>query len=402
MKVFVTDGLTRRALNVCRSLGQAGLEVTCGEKTRFCVTAFSRYCHRAVVYPSPRSEPEAFIAWLADYLRREPHDFLIPMEHQVSVLIASHEALLRPLCHLPFPEYATMSLFLDKWETLKLAAELNIPYPPTVLPSGPERVLEETAHLQPPLLVKPRISCAARGMLYVTHPRHLSEAYRQVHAQYPQPMVQQVIPQGDKLNVGCLLDHTSRPLATFVQKELRNYPWRDGPSTAQESIARPDLVETSLALLQHAGWWGVVELDYMVDPRHGKPLLLEVNPRFWASIKLALDCGVDFPALLCRMESGQPVPPTNSYPLGRICRSLLPLDILHFLTNPQRLHMQPSFFRFFDPQISDDIISRQDPGPTLGFLLSAARHLFDLDEWQHTLHVGERKDRFRDNGASQH
>jgi predicted ATP-grasp superfamily ATP-dependent carboligase len=391
-KVFITDGFTRRALAVCRSLGRAGFEVTCGEKSRLTPTAFSRYCRRAVVYPSPRDCPAAFMDWLVDYLRREPHDILIPMEHDVTVLLASHEQLLRPLCCLPFPEKNKMSVFLDKWETLKLAAELGIPHPRSVLPSTPERVVQETAHLQSPLVIKPRLSCAARGIFYVQGPHDLAEAYSKVHARFPFPIVQEAISQGEKLDVGCLLDYDSRLMAAFVQKELRGYPLRDGPSTAQESVWRPDLVEMSVALLQKAAWWGIAEIDYVVDPRTESPMLLEVNPRFWASIQLSIACGVNFPVLLCHLINGERMTPVNSYPVGRICRALLPLDILHFLTNPQRFHMAPGFFDFSDRRIDYDLISLQDPGPILGFFLAAARHVFDREEWRHTLHIGECKD----------
>lgn len=39
-------------------------------------------------------------------------------------------------------------------------------------------------------------------------------------------------------------------------------------------------------------------VEYKVDASTGVPYLMEVNGRFWGSLQLAIDAGVDFPALL--------------------------------------------------------------------------------------------------------
>ncbi|HMK52967.1 MAG TPA: hypothetical protein VK551_10720, partial [Thermodesulfobacteriota bacterium] len=52
-------------------------------------------------------------------------------------------------------------------------------------------------------------------------------------------------------------------------------------------------------------------------------------------------------------------------------------DILHFLNNPNRLHLHPSFFHFFDPDTSYDIISKDDPLPILGSVATFFTFLYD-------------------------
>ena len=47
-------------------------------------------------------------------------------------------------------------------------------------------------------------------------------------------------------------------------------------------------------------------MEYKQDRRTGTPLLMEVNGRFWGSLQLAIDAGVDFPYLCAA-----------SWPLGR-------------------------------------------------------------------------------------
>ena len=119
----------------------------------------------------------------------------------------------------------------------------------------------------------------------------------------------------------------------------------------------------------------------MEHPETGEALLLEINPRFWASIQLAIACGVDFPYLLYRLAMGQPVPETHQYTVGRRCRWLLPGDILHFLANPERTRMDPPFFDFSPEATVYDGFYPADRWATFGVLLSTAHYLFDTDLW---------------------
>jgi predicted ATP-grasp superfamily ATP-dependent carboligase len=124
----------------------------------------------------------------------------------------------------------------------------------------------------------------------------------------------------------------------------------------------------------------------MIDPRDGTPKLLEVNPRFWGSVQLAIQSGVDFPYMLYEWSCGRRVQPVHNYQVGQMCRQLLPYDLMHFLANPDRFSMQPSFF---GAHYGHNIFSASDPGPVLGFLLSCSRYLFDPDKWLHLARMEE-------------
>jgi predicted ATP-grasp superfamily ATP-dependent carboligase len=48
----------------------------------------------------------------------------------------------------------------------------------------------------------------------------------------------------------------------------------------------------------------------------GRQVIMEVNGRFWGSLQLAIDAGIDFPALLVSCAAGEPVPETRRYRVG--------------------------------------------------------------------------------------
>jgi predicted ATP-grasp superfamily ATP-dependent carboligase len=95
-------------------------------------------------------------------------------------------------------------------------------------------------------------------------------------------------------------------IAAFAHRRLREKPPSGGVSVYSESTpADPQLVERGLSLLKDFGWQGVAMLEFKTDDRTGRPYLMEVNGRLWGSLQLAIDAGVDFPALLVACALGE-------------------------------------------------------------------------------------------------
>ena len=57
-------------------------------------------------------------------------------------------------------------------------------------------------------------------------------------------------------------------------------------------------------------------VEYKVDERTGIPMLMEINGRFWGSLQLAVDAGVDFPRLLVECAEGRPPAASPPYRVG--------------------------------------------------------------------------------------
>jgi predicted ATP-grasp superfamily ATP-dependent carboligase len=106
---------------------------------------------------------------------------------------------------------------------------------------------------------------------------------------------------------------------------------------------------------------------------------MEINPRFWGSLPLAIAAGVNFPYLLYRLSRGETFKPVERYRIGLRCRWLLPGDLLHFIYHPHRHRLLPGFFNFWDQSTSYDILSRDDPLPVIGRILTPLTFLYDPD-----------------------
>jgi predicted ATP-grasp superfamily ATP-dependent carboligase len=374
MGVLVTDGHWRKTLAVVRSLGRKGVHVTVGERTFLNTSFLSKYCSRRMVYPSPRRYPDQFIDFITEQIKGNHYECLYPMEEETLLLLAQHRSEISKYTYLLIPDRQKIEFVRDKGNLLRFAEAHGIPIPRTIYSlENPEPDM-----VQGPAVIKPRISSGSFGIAYVRRKEDLFPLYQKIHARYPSPLIQEWIPDGaGSYGFSALFDEASSVKAAFIHKKLRTYPIQGGPSTLREGVQHSQIMELGLSLLKSLNWTGVAMAEFKVDPRDGIPKLMEINPRFWGSLHLAILSGVDFPYLILKMARGETVEPVLHYPTGTRCRWLLFGDILHFLKNPHRFHLDPSFFHFFDPDISYDIISKDDPTPILGAMATFFTFLYD-------------------------
>jgi len=380
--VFVTDAQQRKSLAVIRSLGRRGISVTAGDSRSFALSFFSKYCNRSVVYPSPKKKPELFIEWLIDYLKSNRCDVLLATDDDSLMAVTRFRDDLSRYTLVPVVDYGSYMKARNKADTIKIALKHSIPCPRTYFVNDLKEMKVLADHISYPAIIKPRESSGSRGIVYVESRDVLYSAYRRVHNAYSYPLIQELIPSGGATyGVSALFNAKSEPRAVFVHQRIREFPPSGGPSTLRESVSKPELVELAFKLLRALKWYGVAMVEFKMDPRDGKPKLMEVNSKFWGSLQLAICSGVDFPYLLYKMARDRDIEPLFEYEVGIRCRWLLG-DVLHFIFSPRRLETLPDFFKIVDKNTHFDILSIEDLGPALGSFLSFSSRLFHQKIWK--------------------
>ena len=137
-----------------------------------------------------------------------------------------------------------------------------------------------------------------------------------------------------------------------------------------------ELVQKSYEMLRAVGWQGVAMVEFKVDRRDGRPKLMEVNGRFWGSLQLPVDAGMNFPLLLYRAAAGEKIIPQFDYKIAVKHRWFLgDLDhLLIRLTHPigpngssggeeSRLRACLNFLKFFEPSLHYEVLRFDDPWP---------------------------------------
>jgi predicted ATP-grasp superfamily ATP-dependent carboligase/CelD/BcsL family acetyltransferase involved in cellulose biosynthesis len=307
MKVFVTDGDNRAALAITRSLGARGHEVVVGEKRTPALAQTSRFCASRIHYPDPAARSDEFVDYLAKVVHDHAIDVLLPVADITTFLVTDNVERFGPSCRVPFASAETVQRAANKVEVFEAAVRLGLPVPGSLLVCDPDRIPPD---LRFPLVVKPRQSRVrtAHGWISTTvsYAKDAAELQRNLASrgrhEFPVMLQEQIVGPGVGV-FACY--HQGRPTALFSHRRVRERPPWGGVSVLSESTELDPLArEYAIKLLDDLGWHGVAMVEFKRDVRDGLPKLMEINGRFWGSLQLAVDAGVDFPALL--VEGGPP------------------------------------------------------------------------------------------------
>ena len=350
LRALITDSDNRSALAATRSLGAAGYEVfVMGEKAET-IAAVSKFCSRFVPCPSPQKDPEGFVAAVLGAVREHGIGLLLPMTEVTTLLLTRSRAQLPPSCVLPFAEEATLQKASDKTAMMALADSLGVPTPASVT-LGSAAELDRHPRLPYPVVVKPgrsRVRTAtgwlSTGVTYAADEAALRRRLNELPAETYPLMLQERI-QGPGEGFFALYAH-GRMVASFAHRRLREKPPSGGVSVLRESADIPeDAMKYGTALLDALNWHGVAMVEFKRDAASGRLYLMEINARFWGSLQLAIDAGVDFPLLLARIAAGETPAPVR-HKVGVRSRWLLgDLDVLiQVMTRPRSALNLPAGF----------------------------------------------------------
>ena len=380
-RVLVTDGTQRSALAVVRSLGNAGHTVfVCAPRVPS-LAGSSRYSFAESAVPDALVSPSDFVTEVTLLIDRWHIDTLIPITEASLLALLPERATLGAV--IPFPDASVFRGMTDKSAVLSAAKELGVATPhQVVLQRKSDLGAMDPGLLDYPVVLKPSRSVGehdgqrvALGVLHVADAKSFKPVIQSLDdAAFPLLVQQRIVGPGTGV---FLLVWDGVVRACFAHRRLREKPPSGGVSVYSESIAAdPELVERSRLLLERMKWNGVAMIEYKLDASTGVPYLMEVNGRFWGSLQLAIDAGVDFPALLVAAATGEPMPPVTSYRIGARSRwwwgdvdqllsrwrksdseLALPSDA------PSRLRATREFFSVLQPHNRSDVFRVTDVQP---------------------------------------
>ncbi|MBM9605717.1 carboxylate--amine ligase [Desulfopila inferna] len=304
MKILVTDGNSRAALAITRSLGKKNHHIVVGEHKHPSLASSSKYCRECITYPDPTRQPQEFIDRIKDIIKEMKIEVILPVTDVTTIPVCEHKKDLEPYCHVPFSNPESVNFAADKSKLFHLAEELGVAVPKSFWleeEGDKDKIGDKLSY---PLVIKPgrsRIK-TENGWLstmvkYADNQRELNSILAaESPLAYPLLLQERII--GPGVGIFVCYNHGT-PLAFFSHRRLREKPPSGGVSVLRESIpVSPVAREFSERLLNHLQWHGVAMVEFKVDQRDDTPKLMEINGRFWGSLQLAIDAGVDFPALL--------------------------------------------------------------------------------------------------------
>lgn len=381
--ILITDGDQRAALAAVRSLGRAGYRVIVTSPRRRSLAGGSRYAAAEFTVPDALAAADDFVAAIRDIIAKEQVDTLLPIAEPALLALLPVANSLKALgVRLPFADADAFHRICDKAEVANAAEQVGIRVPRQhrLETRTDADSLAETFEF--PLVLKPTRSVVGEGevrqkvsVIHVADTAQLAVALDQLPSSaFPVLAQERIIGPG----VGVfLLMRQGVPLAAFAHRRLREKPPSGGVSVLRESIPLdPQLLDQCVELLRHFDWEGVAMIECKISEATGIPYIMEINGRFWGSLQLAIDAGVDFPRLLVEGVNGSG--PVTSYRSGvRLRWEFGDLDhlIARIRRSPEELALPPGspgraralldFLAGFLPINRQEIFRLDDPAPFL-------------------------------------
>ncbi len=317
-RVLVLDAETRTALAVVRSLGKAGYEVGIAGSARIPLAAGSAFGKVYFRGPNPRTSPNDYLQFVVSLVESWRPFLVLPVTDLSVRLCLSAQDAIRRFSVLPLVAEETLQSVTDKYALVQHASALGVSVPETFLVPGiDDRTSEDVQRIKRfpyPAVLKPQTSESALGESYVRsqvyYPRNADEALSLVsvstvgsNSKIPFLLQEKIDGPGIGVFAICVNGQVG---AVFCHRRLLEKPPSGGISVLCESIpetAAP--VAEACRLLESLFWDGAAMVEFK-QHRDGKFYLMEINPRLWGSLQLAIDSGRDFPRYLAEVYAGNP------------------------------------------------------------------------------------------------
>jgi len=340
-------------LAAARSLGRHRLEVSIADTSPLAQSFYSKYCINRFRTPPPGQSPINYIKTLRALLQNRQHDVLLPIGWEASYYVSKYIDALTPYVEIPIVNYRTMSIAANKDLTMSYAENVGVTTPKTYFPKTSEDIEGLVQEQEFPYVVKGSTDSGA--VSYANDLQELKTSFEKL--KQTRPIIQEYI-EGYGCGYFALYDH-GKCVAEFMHKRIREFPPTGGPSVVARSYFSPALRKQGRRLLDNLRWHGVAMVEFKKDIKDGKYKLMEVNPKFWGSLELAIASGVDFPYLAYKLAKGESIPPQTNYRKDVVFRWPFPGDFLNALST----HTFSRFISSFgDSRIHDDILL-SDIGP---------------------------------------
>jgi len=372
---------------MCRTLGKKGLSVTAGGCARYLPGMLSKYTDDAYVHPDPTVDPTGFVDDLEAHLGAESYAAVFAVTDTTTSLLSRHkERLAATGARIGVEDWETFLAANDKGRLFDIAADLDVPTPRTWTPSSPADVAAIDEERSGRVVVKPRLTTTVDddgqvlvnridGANYVDPDEDLAERFRALVSAEPSaeatyPLVQEYV-DGDGTMATVGLADEGEVLTFFQHEKYRVYPPSGGIGAVRKGVYEPRMLTYTERVVDALGWTGPFHVEFMQTP-DDEFSLLEVNGRYWGSLALTINSGVDVPWYhyqLLTGETPEPEPPA-AYQTDVRQRKLFYQDLrwLHDQLSRRNLDAIVPFVTSFG-RTRDEYLRFDDVLPLLGLFV---------------------------------
>ncbi len=334
-KILVLDGGNQNALAIVRHLGTANeYHIDLVAYNKLSPALFSKFVNKKYVITSPKKYISSFYEDLISILKTETYFLVMPVGFSSFEVCMNHREEIEKYTKISLTNRNAFDIASSKQKTYALAEELGIPYPKTWKIYTESDI--ETVELTYPVVIKAPFEMGKNVVEYAHSKEEAIFSFKKMSRKYeftaPNfPIVQEYI-TGEGYGFFAFYDQ-GECKRSFMHKRIRENPPSGGVSTCAESFCDEQLFNYGKKILDALHWNGVAMVEFKMDVKDGIYKLMEINPKFWGSLELAIVSGVDFPNLILKKAGGEPLEISQKFEQQRF-QWLLNGELFHFFSRP--------------------------------------------------------------------
>lgn len=366
--VLVLDGNSSQCLPVMQSLYKKGYKVVLVCPGVFSAGYFSRYASKRLIWPKITYNEDKFYEILINHISLKNYEFIIGLSDKSTELLSKNKRKINQYTKNIVPEYSIYMLAADKYQTMQICMDNNIPCPVT-LDAENLNSADFGRKLKFPVVIKPKVGVGAVGFTVINNQKDLEAQLPLLKNEYRDVLIQEYIPNQLQFTAEVFCDKNSSLKACVISEKKRFFPIQGGTSSCNVTVHNSEITEIIEKLLLKLKWTGPANVDLIFDPRDQIPKVIEINPRIGATVKLSFLAGIDMSNLVCKFADGSEIEDQKNYIEGIVMRNLM-LDILwyFFSSIDAKKKVHPPFAKFFGEKIYYQSLRFDDPFPIVGFI----------------------------------
>lgn len=339
MKILLLDAANQNTLAIVRHMGRAGHEIHLVGYQHRSLAFYSKYVFKKYIFADPRKDAEAYIISILDLLSKESFGMIMPVGFKSYQICSKNRDAIRKYTRLIITSDENISLAVSKQRTYDYASQIGIPVPATYRVKDAEEIKD--LPLTYPVVIKSPFESGKNVVEYANSLEEVVIKFQRMckseHLSAPDnPLLQEYV-VGDGYGFFAIYKE-GKCMRFFMHHRIREYPVTGGASVCAESFYDDELKSIGMKLLNNLKWDGVAMVEFKKDNQDGKYKLMEINPKLWGSLELAITSGINFPELLVEASEGSLELKESLY--GKTTfQWLLNGELFHFLERPR------SFFR---------------------------------------------------------
>lgn len=322
--VLLTNAWDRIGYNVLRGLAGKGLNVALGTDNYLGMAYYSHYCAAKFIHSNYKLSEKNFIQDVINAIQKFHASVYIPTGEEIFAVSRNLNQFKNLNIRIPISDINTLEKLNNKILSYEVAKSAEVPVPDTIIPQSLDEIISFIKQSGRRAVIKKGWSRSAQGVFFLNGDEDENVIRKIISGnklEFGKFIIQSYV-SGETYGVSLLMNQ-GEPRAIFTHKRLRERIKSGGPSTLRVSTRNQPLEEYAVRLLSSRKFHGVAMIEFKYDEIKKQGWFIEVNPRFWGSVGLAINAGVNFPYLLFQMAIDGDVEPILSYKEGLKAKWLL-------------------------------------------------------------------------------